>query len=221
MADQLFKWPDSCRFGQRIPKEKIYQNAGVNTADRKRFVEEVNKITWAYKLADHTVNLPASEEIAELVIIEMDANGHDVSEEVLAIIDKAISHPVIFEINRVFGHRRQTRMVAAHKQPGFRSQKLSRYFSTDWQPSETERAPLPPATNLENQYTSLLESLSKVPVLPGETLSSVAERLEDIERLEREISALQRKQKNEKQFNRRVELLRVIKTKQKQLDALR
>lgn len=221
MADQLFKWPDSGRFGKRIPKEKIYQNAGVSSTERKRFVEEVSKITWAYKLADHTINLPASEEVAEVVIIEMDANDHDVSEEVLEIIDKAISHPVVFEINRTIGGSKQTRMVAAHKHSGPRAQKLSRYFSTEWQPSETERVPLPPATNLANQYTALLAALSEVPVNPGEDLISVSERLATIEKLKREISTLQRKHRNEKQLNRRIELRRAIKTRQDQLDALR
>lgn len=221
MNDQLFKWPDSCRVGKRIPKEKIYQNAGVSSAGRKRFVEEVNRITWAYKLADHTVNLPATEEVAEVVIIEMDANGQDVSEDVLAIIDKAISHPIIFEINRVSGSEHQTRMVAAHKHVGPRSSKMSRYFSTGWQPTGTERVPLPPATNLLNQYTSLIEALSELSVGESGNLEAVSERFELIEKLEREIAILQRKRKNERQLNRRLELRRVIKSKQDQLDALR
>ena len=139
----------------------------------------------------------------------------------LTAIDKAIPFPIVFEINRVQGGAEHTRMVAAHKQLVSGTPKLSAYYSTGWQPADTGRQPLPTAITLPVLYTALLEPLTPVTVRPGEDMSEVAGRLHAAGKLEREIAALERKLRTEPQFNRKVELRRILKTKQAELDSLR
>ena len=52
-------------------------------------------------------------------------------------------------------------------------------------------------------------------------MSEVADRLKTVGKLEREIKSLERKLRTEKQFNRKVELRRTLKTKQAQLEQQR
>ena len=217
----LYRWPDAAQFGSRIPKEKLYEHSTVPTAVREKFVAEVRRITWAYKLAEATVNLPGSDTVPEIQVFRIDAKGADVSESVLAAIDKAIPFPIIFEINRVQGETEHVRMVAAHKQLGSGAPRLSAYYSTSWQPADTERQPLPTVITLPALYTALLDPLAPVTVRPGEDVSEVAARLDATRRLEREIAALERKLRTEPQFNRKIELRRTLKTKQAELDSLR
>lgn len=188
---------------------------------REKFVAEVRRITWAYKLAEATVNLPGSDTVPEIQVFRIDAKGADVTESVLTAIDKAIPFPIVFEINRVQGGAEHTRMVAAHKQLVSGTPKLSAYYSTGWQPADTGRQPLPTAITLPVLYTALLEPLTPVTVRPGEDMSEVAGRLHAAGKLEREIAALERKLRTEPQFNRKVELRRILKTKQAELDSLR
>jgi hypothetical protein len=129
--------------------------------------------------------------------------------------------PLVFEINREIAGLRETRMVAAHKQLGGGAPKISQYFSTAWQPADTERQPLPTAITLPALYAALLEPFTNVEVRPGEGMSAVAARLKTVGKLEREIKTLERKLHTEKQFNRRVELRRTLKIKQAQLEQKR
>lgn len=217
----LYRWPDAAQFGRRIPKEKFYEHGTVPAAVREKFVSEVQRITWAYKLAEATVNLPGSDTVPEIQVFRIDAKGADVSESVLTAIDKAIPFPIVFEICRVQGDVEHTCMVAAHKQLGSGAPKLSAYYSTGWQSADTERRPLPTAITLSDLYTALLDPLTPVSARPGEDMSEVATRLETARTLEREIAALERKLRTEPQFNRKVELRRTLKTKQAELDSLR
>ncbi|OUS94583.1 DUF4391 domain-containing protein [Rhodococcus sp. NCIMB 12038] len=216
----LYRWPAAARFDRRVPKEKFYAHGTVTASVREKFVAEVQRITWAYKLAETTINLVGTGAVPEIQVFEIDAKGSDVTEPVLTAIDKAIPFPIIFEISRDEGEMRSTRMVAAHKQPGSGTPKLSAYFSTDWQPTRIERQPLPTSITLPALYTALLDPLTPVVIRPGEDVSEVAARLETVRKLEREIATLERRLRTEPQFNRKVELRRALKSKQSELTVL-
>ena len=221
MVDLLYKWPVAAKFGSRVPKEKFYQYSNVTTAVREKFVSEVQRITWAYKLAESTINLPGSTAVPEIQVFHIDTKTGDVADQVLSAIDKAIQYPIIFEIARATAGERQIRMVAAHKQLGSGASKLSAYYSTGWLPADVERQSLPTAIGLPTLYAAILVPLTPVTVRPGEEMSAVADRVKEIDKLEREIVTLERKIRTEKQLNRKVELRRTLKTKQSQLEQQR
>ena len=208
----LYRWPNSARYGKAIPKTKFYEHGKVNTALRERFVVEVQRITWAYKLAENTINLPGSAAVPELQVFEIEAKGKDVSDVVLAAIDKAVKTPIIFELSR----SGEVRLAAAHKataRPGA-------YFTTTWLPAESNRAPLPPAINISSLYSALLTPLVPVAAQAGEDVAAIADRVEAARKLEREIAVLERNLRNEPQLNRKVELRRILKTKKATLASL-
>ena len=184
----------------------------MNKPIRERVVAEVQRITWAYTLAENTINLPGSAAVPEIQVFEIEAKGEDVSDLVLVTIDKAVKTPVIFELSRAG----EVRLAAAHKataRPGA-------YFTTPWLPAETDRAPLPTAINIPSLYAALLTPLVPVAAQAGEDLGAIAERVEVARKLEREIAALERKLRNEPQLNRKVELRRALMTKQAALAGL-
>ncbi|MBM4555137.1 DUF4391 domain-containing protein [Rhodococcus hoagii] len=220
-ANFLYRWPDAAQFGARIPKEKFYKHGTVPAAVREKFVADVRRITWTYKLAEATVNLPGSDAVPEIQVFRIDTKSTDVSESVLTAIDKAIPFPIVFEISRSQSEAADTRMIASHKQLGSGTPKLSAYYSTGWQPADTARRSLPTAITLPALYTALLEPLMPVATRPGEDMSEVSARLDTARTLEREIATLERKLRTEPQFNRKVELRRTLKTKQAELNSLR
>lgn len=216
----LYRWPAAARFGRVVPKTKFYEYATIPATVRERFIAEVERIKWAYKLADATVHLRGDTSVPEIQVFVIDAKDDDVSDDVLTIIDKAVAFPIIFEINRRTGEKSSTRMVAAYKQVGGTKQRLSRYFSTDWFPANKPRAPLPSAVDLSALYTGLLTQFLPLPALPGERLADVVERVDQAHRLEREIAALGKSLRNEPQFNRKIELRRELRERSATLGAL-
>lgn len=93
MMELLYRWPAAARLGRPVPKASFYQNTKVSVAVRSQFVSDVQRITWAYKLAEVTINLPDSSAVPEIQVFEVVAKDDDVAESVLATIDKLSIRP--------------------------------------------------------------------------------------------------------------------------------
>jgi hypothetical protein len=206
----LYRWPDAAKFGRVVPKIKFYEHGNVPAVLRKRFVHEVKRITWAYKLADATVHLAGTASVPEVQVFVVDAKGQDVSNAVLTAIDRAVPSPIIFEVARIASDGGQTRMVAAHKELGGRVVKVKSYLSTSWLPTEGARAPLPPAIDLTSLYRELLAPLLPVATRVGESLADTAARVDLARGIVREMAKLERRLHSEAQFNRKVDLRRQL-----------
>jgi hypothetical protein len=216
--DILYQWPAGTRYGGRVPKEKLYENGPVNAALREKFVSDVQRITWTHKLAEETINLPSTPAVPEIEVFQIDSKRDDIVDAVLAVIDKAVPNPIIFEITRESGGRSEVRMVAAHKPRGTAAPRVRAYYSTRWMPAEAPRVPLPTAISLPALYAELLAPLTPIDTRAGEDVSEVGARLETVRRLQREIVAIERKIRSERQLNRKIELRRTLKAKQAELE---
>ena len=220
----LYAWPKQAAFGRVVPKSKIYEHAAVSAALKERFVQQVEQINWAYKLAPETVNLPATPAVAEIQVFRISLKGASLDHEVLKAIDRAIPFPLIFEL--VQGGR--IKLVAAYKRPAQNPKSaadssrwvMGSYFETDWQPESSPRQPLPGALNLGALYEKLMYHLSPLIPRPQEPLADLLERGEQVQARQREIDRITSQLKREKQFNRKVELnttLRRLKTEYTEL----
>lgn len=218
MTDILYQWPAGSRYGGRVPKEKLYWNGSASAAVREKFVSDVQRITWAHKLAEETINLPSTPAVPEIEVFQIDCKRDDVADAVLAVIDKAVPNPIIFEITRESRGRNEIRMVAAHKPLGTSSPKVQSYYSTRWMSADAPRVPLPTSISLPALYAALLTPLTPIGARPGEEVSDIGARLEMVRRLQREIGALERKIRSEPQLNRKIELRRALKAKQAELE---
>lgn len=220
----LYAWPKQAAFGRVVPKSKIYEHAAVSAALKERFVQQVEQINWAYKLAPETVNLPATPAVAEIQVFRLTLKGASLDQEVLKAIDRAIPFPLIFEL--VQGGR--VKLVAAYKRPAQNLKSaadssrwvMESYFETDWQPESSPRQPLPVALDMAGLYEQLMYCLIPLPPRPQEQLAELLERGEQVQAKQREIDRITSQLKREKQFNRKVELnttLRRLKTEYTEL----
>jgi len=67
----LFDYPTKARFGRKIPKSKLYENASANTKLKDKFVNQIEKIVWQYKLAPNTLNLDATNKVPEIQVFDI------------------------------------------------------------------------------------------------------------------------------------------------------
>jgi len=215
----LYDWPAAAKFGRPVPKTKFYEHAHIATKLRQRFVTEVERIVWAYKLADETINLRGTSTVPEIQVFQVAAKADDVSDDILIAIDKSIKYPLLFEVSS--GREpRQARLTASYKQLNTAAPKLSPYFTTGWLPAGTRRQPLPPAIDLEGLYHGLISPIVPVPQRHGESVEETIIRIEQTRRLQREVDVLERKMKTELQLNRKIELHRQLRAKHAKLTTL-
>lgn len=202
----LFRWPANAAFGRTVPKAKFYELGNVRTALREKFVGDIQRITWAYKLADDTIRLRGTTAVPEIQVFTVEAKGADVSDDVLAAIDKTVHFPIIFEI--VSSDR--VRTVAAQKSLHGKAPAIGAYFTSGWRALDAPRRPLPTTLDLPGLYEAILSALLPIGTRAGETVSEATGRVARARLLQREIAALEKKLRAEPQLNRKIELRRQI-----------
>lgn len=201
----LFSFPAQARVARVVPKNKIYEHGPVSSALRDKFVGQVEQITWAYKLAPETINLPARGGVAEIQIFDIVQKVSELDKDVLRAIDRAIPLPIIFQLH----HEQHTRMVAAFKRPSEADTSkwvVDGYFAGNWLPIDSPRQPLPVALDLQRLYEQLLRCLLPNSARSGESLPEQLARLNRLRSLHSERAKLDARMHKEKQFNRKVGL---------------
>ncbi|MFQ2042435.1 DUF4391 domain-containing protein [Aeromonas caviae] len=213
----LIAYPKQAAFGCMLPKNKIYEHSGANARLKELFVEQVEQITWQYKLAPETINLPSRSAVPEIQVFTIQLKTSELYQDVLRCIDGVVPFPIIFELHQGEGEQAQTQVVAAYKRPAISSRGtsgkadtsrwvLSDYFATNWLPATAARSSLPLGIDMAVLYEALLQRLIPLRARPQETLTDLIARVELVATKRRAIEKVQARMLREKQFNRRVEV---------------
>ena len=215
----LFAWPSQAAVGRPVAKSKIYAYAKPTAALRALFVEQVESITWVYKLSPETINLPAKPAVPEIEVFEVALKLPDVSHSVLRCIDKAMPRPILFNL-RFEG---KTQPIAAYKRPHDAASDqwvVGDYHAAPWQNDSEARPALPMALDLQGLYELLLRQHLAVPARAGESLHDQLDRLAALAAKQAAAAKLEARLNAEKQFNRKVEINAQLRTIRTELEAL-
>jgi len=219
----LYAYPKQAHFGRMIAKSKIYEHANLTTAIKEKFVRQIDKITWQYKLAPETINLTASPGAPEIQIFDIRLKGKEIGEEFLRVIDKAIPFPIIYQLYR----NNDVKVKAAYKRPSDTDKSkwvIEAYVESDWMDANTQKASLPVALDLGKLYEQILKSLIPKALPTIKTHGSIKEQMELIEAIkakERAYDKLKAKRNKEKQFNKKVKMNEELHTLAKEIETLR
>lgn len=219
MSSALFAYPKQAAFGRLLPKTKIYEYAKPSRRVRETFVREVDQIIWQFKLSPETVNLPARPGVPEIQVFGIQLRTQQLSEVVLRTIDRAIPFPIFFELS--FDGRMKS--TAAYKRPNEADAGkwvVDMYFEMEWQPADVPRESLPVALDLAALYEQVLRRHISLPARKGESLKAQLERANSIRAKQGEYRKLETRLLQERQFNRKVELNRDLRTLKHELDSL-
>ena len=225
-----FNLPESTTFNRRVPKQKFYENCAVSAALKRSFVDEITAIWWRNKLAATTLNLAKGAAVTEIEVFEIElANGH-LNEEVLRQMDRMIPYHLLFVLT--FENRAQAWI--GYKEAsgtGANAFKVSRYYHTDWMPREVLRFSLAGLT-LDEVYENLVRNIhaASQPAQTGrDGLRAVAWR-EDLPisaniardaaraRLQKQIAALEKRARAEKQPKKKFDFVQIIKKLKAELE---
>lgn len=207
--DYLFDFPKNAFFGRVIPKAKFYEHTAISKKIRDMFVKQIEKIVWEYKLAPETINLPAMSGIEEIQIFKLVLKTNEIDHEILRCIDKAVKYPIIFEVHACDN----VKMIAAYKIPNENNGDqlvYGGYYSTPWFSLSNQRTPLKLALNLHSVYQQIITSLIPLTLRTGESLHSLVERYELMEKMKNDQKKVESKIAHEKQFNKKVELNSIL-----------
>ena len=121
-------FPEYAKVGRIIAKENFFDGS---TPEVKNLLKnEIARITWEYKLAPNTINLP-SKNWPEMEVIKVDIKNGEAPYKVLKRIDTVIPYPILFIIKKGTAEK----AIISYKEIDQKSEdntKVERYFETQW-----------------------------------------------------------------------------------------
>lgn len=216
----MLPFPKTTEFNRRIPKQKFYSHLSVSPQIRKIFVEQISAINWTNKLAPTTLNIKSGEHVTEIEVFHLMLNQKSLDERVLQLIDKEIPYHILFELE----YEGQAQVWIGYKEESQAKAevfKVNRYYHTDWMTKDKIHLELD-GLNMDALYDGFIKQIAGANLTINETESvGVAIlRTEEKEKLEKQISTLEKRLYREKQFNRQVQLHAELKIIRKNLEEL-
>lgn len=211
----MLGFPQTTKFNKRIPKQKFYENMEVSPILKRVFVEQIRLIHWRNKLAASTMNIAPGEKVTEIEVIEINLTGPQLSEAVLRQIDKEIPYHILF----ILSFDGKVQAWTGHKEAaegGNKAFKVNKYYHTEWMPEEELKLKIE-GLNLDAVWENLIIQVGGVEVGQGKSLDEQIQLDDQKAKLQREIEKLEKQARNEKQPNKKFELVRQAKALKKQL----
>ena len=222
MGYAVYQYPQKAYVNRSIPKAKFYENANITKSIKDSFVGQIKNITWAYKLSPETINLSADKGLLELQVFNLHLKTAELDEKVLLSIDKAIAHPIIFQL--YFDDKIQVKLAYKRNNEAVENKwVVEQYFNSPWLSIDEVnevRTTLPVALSLSGLYEQILKALVPLQANNGEGIKEQTQRLNLLTQKKKEIEQLQRKMYSEKQFNRKLQMNNQLKALQSQLAQL-
>ncbi|WP_180062225.1 DUF4391 domain-containing protein [Acinetobacter sp. YH12120] len=208
---KLYKFPQQAKVDRLIPKNKFYEQGKANTKIEQLFVNQVENIRWAYKLASSTIHLQDQEDLKEIQIFRVKSRVEDLDVSILSFIDKLILTPIIFEVV----YQDKVKVVATYKrlnQADKTKAVIGQYYASEWL-EDHDRIELPLYLKLADLYEHFIAQI--LPIVSNEdpenddesvSIELKLQKAQQLETLQKQLDKLKTKLRTEKQFNRKVEL---------------
>lgn len=222
---KIYKFPQQAKVDRLIPKNKFYEQGKANSKVEQLFVDQVENIRWAYKLASSTIHLQDQEDLKEIQIFRVKSRVEDLDVSILSFIDKLILTPIIFEVV----YQDKVKVVATYKrlnQADKTKAVIGQYYASEWL-EDHDRVELPLYLKLADLYEHFIAQI--LPITSSEdsgddesvSIELKLQKAQQLESLQKQLDKLKSKLRNEKQFNRKVELNKKVSELESQLTQVR
>jgi hypothetical protein len=210
MANDNFKLPPAAFVNKFIPKNKFYEKAALSAKLQKEFVDKIQKITWKYKLAESTVGITKTNKVVEIQIFEIELKSQVIPKNVLKVIDKTIPYQILYR----FIYKENEAYGITLKE----GKNAENYYFSEWNEKKIFDFT---GIDLERVYQKIVKAFIPSEVQTKSSFNEIIDTDNTIKALENEIHALGSRISKEKQFNRKVELNKILLDKKAQLKKIK
>lgn len=198
----MINLPNRCKVNKFIPKKTFYEKIGVSPSVKDDFINNIDKITWLYKLSEDTLGISKSQNVEEIQVFEIILKEKVLPKNIIKIISKAIPYKILF--------------VLKYDEDYCYSIKVDDIYFSKWNEEiEFNINGLTLGTIYENIVKSIIKENDNT-----NTFDDIIENKSKLDKLSKKIEQLTNKVNNEKQFNKKVELNLELQKLKKEMEAL-
>ena len=198
----MINLPNNCLVNKFIPKKTFYEKVSISSGVKEEFVNIVDKIVWLYKLSEDTLGISKTKDVEEIEVFTIDLKEQKLPKNVIKIIAKNIPYKILFVIkyncNICYGV------------------KLEDLYLSEWNEELNFNFN---GLNLENVFENIVKTIIKE-TDNKQDFNVLIDNENRKKELIKKIEQLKNKIKQEKQFNKKVELnqdLRILEGEMEEL----
>lgn len=202
--ENLLKFPISTFVDKLVPKIAFYKHLEINTRLKTRFVEDVERIQWLYKLVPSTMNVDEGKAVHEIVMLLVTLKVEDTPDDVFLAIDRQMPRHVVF----VLQYANRGRLLLNYKEWADADKtrfNILKTFRTEWMPLAEVKLELA-GSSLDNIYEAFAGQISGFGTTNATDTKQIVALQDELACKRRTAEALQKRVRNERQFAKQMEL---------------
>lgn len=202
-----------------VPKTMFYKFMEVNPRMKVRFVNDVEKITWLYKLSASTLNVTSSDDLVEIDVFVATLKQQDCPTDLFTFIDTNMPHHIVFilEYDNSYMILLNYKDWADNTHTKF---KITKSFASLWM-DENRLSLEIQGQSLSRVYENFVAQVSGIGEHKAGAMAEIVDFKKRIAAMEAELQNLQKKMRKEPQYDKQVKMNKQVKAKRHELDELK
>lgn len=180
--------PKKCYVNKFLPKKIFYEKVAISPSVKEEFTNQVDRITWLYKISPDTIGISKTDIVEEIEIFQLDLKEKMIPKNVIKVITKGIPYKIVF-------------LLKYNKEYCYLL-KIDDIYNLEWNQEINIDFN---AINLEKLYESIVKTIIGKKN-DNRNFEIIIEEKNKIDDLNKKIINLRNKIKSEKQFDRKLEL---------------
>lgn len=188
--------PKTTEMSKQLPKKAIYTKFQMNTAAKAKIDADISRITIVNEIAPNKVNIPAGEDVKSFFVLLVSLKKKEYDEKTIATLSKLIPQNILF----VLEYENEGRLAIYH----------TKVMQTEWKPTENQQIELH-GLNLDTVWENIVKSLECGVWNEELSLDENLALHEQQEKLQKQITKLEKQARAEKQPKKKFEIVQQLK----------
>lgn len=194
--------PKTTEMSKQLPKKAIYTKFQMNTAAKAKIDADISRITIVNEIAPNKVNIPSGEDVKSFFVLLVSLKRKEYDEKTIATLSKLIPQNILF----VLEYENESRLAIYH----------IKVMQTEWKPTENQQIELQ-GLNLDTVWENIVKSLECGVWNEELSLDENLALHEQQEKLQKQITKLEKQARTERQPKKKFELHQKITKLKKEL----
>lgn len=205
--------PKNTEISKQLPKKSVYAKFQMNAAAKEKIDADISKIIIVNEISPEKINIPAGAEISSFFVLHIVLKRKNFDDKTIITLSKLIPQNILFVLEY-----EKTSKLAVYR---------SKLIQTEWKPTELYNIELC-GLSLDKVWENIVKNVElgmsndKLSIWDDNlSLDENIEMHEKQEKIKKEISRLETQARNEKQPNKKFELVQKLNQMKKELEAIR
>lgn len=184
----MIEIPKKCVVNKFIPKKKFYERVAISLTTKEEFINQVDRITWLYKISQDTINISKTDKVEEIEVFQIELKEKIIPKNVIKVITKGIPYKILF--------------LLRYKEEYCYLVRINEIYNLEWNKDIDIDFN---AINLQTLYENIIKTIINRKE-DDRNFETIIEEKSKIDDLNKKVINLKSKIKSEKQFDRKIEI---------------